>query len=178
MIEYPPLELTPRQYELEVKALLDGLSMGLIDYQSEHREIVVGADGEYEIDITARFTALGANFLTLIECKRYSKPVEREKVQVLYSKLQSVGAQKGMIFSTSGFQSGASEFAEVHGIALIELVDGRATWIRKGADTGQPVPWSEVPAYIPRIVGWLHKGKSRSFVTNDRPDSLQSFLKE
>ena len=178
MNDYPPPQLTPREFELEVKATLDELSAGLTDYQAQQREIVAGTDGEYEIDITVRFTALNADYLTLVECKRYKKPVEREKVQALLSKMQSVGAHKGIIFSTSGFQSGASEFAGVHGIALIELVDGRATWIRKGVDTDGPVPWSEVPDSIPRIVGLLHKGNSRSLVSRERPDALRSFLDE
>lgn len=178
MIEYPPPELTPRQYELEVKALLDALSMRLTDYQSEHREKVAGVDGEYEIDITVRFTALNADYLTLIECKHYKRAVEREKVQALHSKMQSVGAHKAMVFSTSGFQSGAIEFAKIHGIALVELADGRSIYITKGAERKAPVPWSEVPESIPRIVGVLYKGNSRAVVTRDRPDSLQSFLEE
>ena len=33
------------------------------EYRSEHREIIPGADGEYEIDITVRFSALGADYI-------------------------------------------------------------------------------------------------------------------
>jgi restriction system protein len=178
MRKYPPLSLTPKEYELEVKKSLDGLSLGLTDYYSEHRALVSGVDGEYEIDITVRFTALGVDYLTLVECKRYNKPVEREKVQALLSKMHSVGAQKGIIFSTSGFQSGATDFAAVHGIALVELLDGSASYFRKSADDDGPIPWSQIPPGVPRIVGWLHKGATRMIVEPDRPEYLRGYLEE
>jgi restriction system protein len=177
MRKYPPPNLTPEAFELEVKSKLDGLGAGLADYRSEHREVVAGADGEYEIDITVRFTALGANFLVLVECKHYRRPVGREKVQALFAKMQSIGAHKGLMFATNGFQSGAIEFADAHGIALVELVDGRNSWIRKSADFNGPVPWSEVPDYVPRIVGWLRNGDTMCLVAQDRLDALMAFLK-
>jgi restriction system protein len=175
---YPPLKLTPKEYEIAVKRNLDALSAGLTDYQSVHREIVAGVDGEYEIDITVRFTAIGVDYLTLIECKRYNRPVGREKVQALLSKMHSVGAHKGIIFSTSGFQSGAGEFADAHGIALVEFVDGRSSYIRKSAQDDDLASWSEVPSGIPRIVGWQHEGKTRMIVTPDHPEYLLAYLKK
>ncbi|MGH6870034.1 MAG: restriction endonuclease [Rhizomicrobium sp.] len=176
MHDYPPPRLTPEEFELEVKKNLDSAAVGLSDYKSRHREIVAGADGEYEIDITARFTALGANYLTLVECKHYRRPVGREKVQALWTKMQSVGAQKGILFSVSGFQSGAVEFAEAHGIGLVEFVDGRSSWVRKSYEDEGPIPWKRVPDYIPRIAGWLRKGNRRSLVASDHPDALRGFL--
>ena len=47
----------------------------------------------------------------------------REKVVILNDKLKSLGAQKGILLSTSGFQSGAIQYAKVHGIALIRVED-------------------------------------------------------
>jgi restriction system protein len=177
MHSYPPPTLTPEAFELEVKKDLDGLGAGLADYRSEHREVVAGTDGDYEIDIAVRFTALGANFLTLVECKHYRRPVEREKVQALFAKMQSVGAHKGLMFATGGFQSGAVEFATVHGIALVEVVDGRSAWIRKSAGFDGPVPWSQVPDHVARIVGWLRAGNTRSLVKPGHLDALLSFLR-
>lgn len=72
--------------------------------------------------MTARFEALGADFLVFIECKRYtSDPVERAEVQELNQKKTSVDAHKAMLFTTSTFRSGAVEFAKKHGIALVEV---------------------------------------------------------
>lgn len=67
-------QLTPREFELVVKNNLDALSGELTDYRSEHREVLEGMDGEYEIDITLRFTAFGgASFLTLVTPMRKTK---------------------------------------------------------------------------------------------------------
>lgn len=48
----------------------------------------------------------------LVECKKYDKPVGRDKVEILANRLQSIGAQKGILISTSGFQSGAARYAK------------------------------------------------------------------
>ncbi len=62
----------------------------------------------YQIDVMAKFRAFAsAEFIVLIECKRYRNAVERELVQVLNDKVRSLGAHRGMLFTTSGFQSGA-----------------------------------------------------------------------
>lgn len=37
--------------------------------------------------------------------------------------VQSLGAQKGILISTSNFQSGAIEYAKTHGIALIQMTE-------------------------------------------------------
>jgi restriction system protein len=47
----------------------------------------------------------------LIECKRHKEKVKRDLVMVLHQRLQSVGGQKAMLFSTAGFQTGAVEYA-------------------------------------------------------------------
>jgi restriction system protein len=121
-------ELTPEQFELSVKRILEASSFGLSEFRATHREIVAGIDGAYEIDITARFQALGVDFLVLAECKHHRRPIKRETVQVLHSRLHSVGAQKGILFSTCGFQKGALQFAAKHGIALVRIADEGLTY--------------------------------------------------
>ena len=64
----------------------------------------------------------------LAECKQHKKRVGRDKVEVLESRLRSLGAQKGLLLSTAGFQSGAIQFAEKHGIALIQVFDTHEKW--------------------------------------------------
>ena len=56
----------------------------------EHKAQLTDADGSYEIDVAARFTALGADFLVLIECKHHRHFIKREAVQALHSRIQSV----------------------------------------------------------------------------------------
>lgn len=145
-----PFDLSPRQFEEDVRRLLDEESVGLSEFRSSHLEMIKGTDGDYVFDVTARFSALGANFIVLVECKRQKKPIERAVVELLYDKLRAVGVQKGMIFSTARFQSGAIKFAQTHGIALVLIEDGRTCYKVKGyGGTIQFPPW------IPRTTGLL-----------------------
>src|SRR5262245_22890921 len=128
-----PPTLTPREFELLVKGILDGAAGTLVDYRSEHLAPLAAPDGEYVIDVAASFSALGARFVVLVECKHHRRPVERQDVQVLHGKLQSLGAQKAMLFSISGFQSGALDYAAAHGIALVEVATGASNWHTRSA---------------------------------------------
>lgn len=70
--------------------------MPLQNIEVTHLEPVDGMDGQYKMDVVATFVLFGgAVYRTLIECKRYSKPIEREIVMILEQKLQSTGSKKG-----------------------------------------------------------------------------------
>ena len=71
----------------------------------------------------AEYTALGAKNTVLIECKKQSRSIEREIVATLDGKLRSIGAQKGILISTAGFQGGAVQYAKIHGIALWQVCE-------------------------------------------------------
>ncbi|TMV50682.1 restriction endonuclease [Paenibacillus mesophilus] len=95
----------------------------LKDFSILHNQNVKTNDGEYQIDVIAEFVALSVRFKVIVECKRYTRPVGREKIVVLADKVRSLGGHKGILISTSGFQSGAAEYAKVHGIALLQIFD-------------------------------------------------------
>lgn len=118
-------EITPTEFELRCKEILLGYAEteGLKNYTITHNTIIPAHDGKYQIDIYAEFTALGVQFKVLCECKRYKNRVNRDKVAILHRKLESIGAHKGILISTSDFQSGAIEYAKTHGIALIKAED-------------------------------------------------------
>ena len=130
--------LSPEEFERSVAEFLVGAGDGLTSFRVLHREHLSGPDGTYEVDVTARFEALGASFLVLVECKHQRRPVERDVVQVLRDRLSAVAAQKGILFSTSPFQSGAVQYAARHGIALVFVEDTRFTYIEIRA--GQAAP--------------------------------------
>ena len=132
-----PITLTPDQFEIEVKGLIEKAGLGLSHFSVQRLEKLDGPDGEYEIDVTARFRALGADFLVLIECKHYKHPVKRDVVQVLFDRIRAVGAHKGMIFSTAKFQSGAIKYAKMHGIALVQIADRRTAFASRGYHTSR-----------------------------------------
>jgi restriction endonuclease Mrr len=92
----------------------------LTDFSITHNKKIKTNDGEYQIDIYTEFVALSVRFKVVVECKRTIRPIEREKVVALSDKVRSIGAHKGILISTSGFQSGAIEYSKIHGIALIQ----------------------------------------------------------
>ena len=155
--------ITPAEFEQAVKAILDGAAAGLVSYSSSHLERIHGSDGDYIFDVTARFEALGVNFLVLVECKRYRRKVERQEVQVLRDKLVSVGAQKGMLFATSGFQQGAVDYARVHGIALVRLETAQPEFVSRGDGSPEPQPSGQAQC------GWWMNSDGPLLISADQP---------
>jgi restriction system protein len=97
---YEPVTLTPKQFEEEVEKLLNKLGSGrLAEFRTQRLETIQTADGDYEIDITARFEVLQVNFLVLVECKHHKNPIKRSVVQILRDNLRASGAHKGTCFS-------------------------------------------------------------------------------
>lgn len=165
--------VTPRDYELAVKSILDAAADGLTAYESKHLAPIDAHDGEYIIDIVARFEALGANIVVLVECKHQGRKVERADVQVLRDKLRSSGAHKALLFSVSGFQKGAIEYAAVHGIALIQFASGITCWITRSAGPRTPPPvWANIPAFV----GWWHRGGSVCLLSEDHSEYTREAL--
>ena len=137
---WPSFDVTPKAYEEAVVAIAKSMDLDLVGWEVNHLDPVEGLDGTYVIDVTARFQLAGMDFLILFECKRHKDPVKRSDVQVLLTKVQSTGAQKGVVVAATGFQSGALEFAKAHGIACVRLVDNAWTYIsRHGTLTTPPV---------------------------------------
>ena len=127
------MEISPQEFEQYVKDWFDGLGYQLINYNSKINEKVKTFDGTYEIDIDIIYEALGVEIHVLVECKRYSSNIKREIIQILHQKVQSVGAHKGILCSTSDFQKGALEYAKKHGIACIQVIPGKMAVKTKAA---------------------------------------------
>lgn len=172
-------KITSAEFELQVKRFLESTAGKLKDFKTEHRESMDGPDGTYEIDITARFTIFGADFLVLVECKNHKNHIRREHVQMLHAKQVSLSAQKAMLFATTPFQDGAVEYANNHGIALVQLARGKTLYFSKGANRTRP------PGSLPDYVGWLltpydgaSDGVGYSLVDPRHPEALNKFLFE
>lgn len=143
------VDISPDEYEKQVLAWVRGSAQDLQGFQATRKALVRGSSGEYEIDVLATLEILGgASIKVLIECKRHTRPVEREKVMTLHAKIADVGAHKGMIFSTSGFQRGALEYATCHGIAAIKFVNGQSLYeTRSLGPAPKPPPWAMIETY-------------------------------
>lgn len=140
------LNVTPEGFERLVVAELRQLGTPLTSFDVQHQANVPTPDGEFMMDAIATFSALGADFLVLVECKHHRNPIKRELVQVLSDKQHAAHAQKAMLFSTAPFQRGALELAAARRIALIQITPGGPVFETKAA-FGPSGPNREYDAY-------------------------------
>ncbi|GAB3327752.1 hypothetical protein GCM10027299_28800 [Larkinella ripae] len=143
--------ITPTEFEKLVCNYLKESGQGLPELTVQHNVQSDVDDGDYQIDVRAEFEAFGGSkFITLVECKLYKSKVKREKVEILNSRLKSIGANKGMIFSTSGFQKGALTYAERHKIALVWVIEGKFTYMTKSQEKEEiEIPdWVSLPKFV------------------------------
>lgn len=129
--------IKPRDFEIFCMETLKSYAKQeqLPNFKIAHDQKIETDDGTYQIDVFVEYTALGAKNTVIVECKKQSRSVEREIVAALDRKLQSLGAQKGILISTAGFQSGAVRFAEKHGIALWQVCNN---YIRHFSSAASP----------------------------------------
>jgi len=171
--------LTPDEYERQVIAWLRSIARPPEDFEVTHLKHLRGTGGDYEFDAVVDFSILqGAQVCVLVECKRYSQPVEREKMLSLWAKLQDVKAHKAIMFATCGFQSGALEFAASHGIATVTFVEGSFLYETKGVgiDTAPP-PWARLPRYAGIFICRTQEGTIHSGVVDwEHPEPLFDWL--
>ncbi len=111
------------EYEQQVKDVLISAG-GQVTLRVDGKRLLAVEEGEYEVDAYAEVVLFGGALIKIIvECKRHTRPVARDFVLALHGKIQALGAHKGMLFSTSGFQRAAVSYARKHGIALVKLND-------------------------------------------------------
>lgn len=86
-------------------------------------ERMQGARGIHDIDVTARATVAGIRQLWIIECKRWHRPVPKERALTFIGIVNDIGADRGLMFSESGFQAGAVRAAANTNITLTSVTD-------------------------------------------------------
>ncbi|MGH9782644.1 MAG: restriction endonuclease [Terriglobia bacterium] len=174
-----PATVTPEQYEQEVVAWLRASAQSLDSFVIRHRQELSGPGGDYEFDAVGKLTILGgAGLIVLVECKRCSRPVEREELLALWAKLQDVGAHKALMFATCGFQSGALDFARSRGIATITFVEGAFLYETKAlGPTPPPPPWAKLPPFIGIAITREGSTIHSSWVNHEHLDSLRDWLR-
>lgn len=122
------LEMTPVDFEKYALQILESKTKGLDNVKFVHNKVVEAYDGNYQLDGYIEFEVMGVLYKTIVECKHYKYPISREIVQKVYDNLRAIGAQKGIVVSTSNFQSGAIAYAKAHGIALIQMAQTEETF--------------------------------------------------
>lgn len=76
-----------------------------------------------QIDVKITRRTRFHTLVTLVECKRWKEPVGRDRIDVLSSSVEALGANKGAIFTTTGFEEGAVAYAKGKGIDLFVVRD-------------------------------------------------------
>jgi len=128
---YPSADISPEEFEEFVTTLFDSTGQIVNGLTVTPHEKIIGVDGTYNFDATVRYEFAGMSFLVLVEAKRHNNSIKRDLVQILYQKVQSVGAHKGVMISTAPYQKGAVEFAKTHGVALVTVTEGQFTFETK-----------------------------------------------
>ena len=59
--------------------------------------------------------------IALVECKDYARPIDTMRIGDLFNKMNLIRAHKGIIFTTSGCQSGVIKEAEFYNICIARL---------------------------------------------------------
>jgi hypothetical protein len=180
---FPPADISPAEFERWVAELYAATASEVEDLRVTPHEVVIGTDGAYDLDATVRYRLAGMEFLVLVEAKRHRHPIKRELVASLHSKMQSTGAQKGVILATAAFQSGAIEYAKVHGIALIEVTEGRFTYMARSADPPPPMSREEaaerygLPTFVGMTVEYVDPHSTQhTIVSTEVPEYLPHAL--
>lgn len=98
-------------------------SLGL---KTEVEARIEGARGIHDIDVLVTGTAFGLGVRWIVECKNWSNNIPKEKVLALQAIVQDAGADRGILLSEVGFQSGAIRVTRNTNITLTSLADLRA----------------------------------------------------
>ena len=165
-----PFEVTAEEYERQVVSWLQSAGEGLQEFSVSHLEKITGNGGEYSIDGWVKFEVFGGTKVcVLVECKRHRRPIERDVILGVHAKAQAVGAQKSIVFSTSGFQSGAVDFASSANIALVIFVDGKSTYVTRSRE---PLSEANYPPDLPKFAGQMVRAEDHkitiSTITDER----------
>jgi hypothetical protein len=86
-------------------------------------EHVIGARGEHNVDVVVHGSQAGIGQMWLVECKLWQRRVTKLHVAALANIVQDVGADKGILLSETGFQSGAIKLASFSNITLTSLTE-------------------------------------------------------
>lgn len=105
-----------KQYQNEIAEFFRSLGC-----EAEVEAKIVGVRTEHKIDVWVCFKKFGLETRWVIECKYWNSAVPKEKVLALRSIVEDVGADRGILISAAGFQSGAVRASEKTNITLTDL---------------------------------------------------------
>lgn len=84
---------------------------------------IQGSRGYHDIDVLIRPKFFGKEIIWIVEAKNWTSNVSKEKAMALHSVVQDIGADRGFIISSKGFQKGAYEYVKNTNISLVNFED-------------------------------------------------------
>lgn len=106
-----------REYQEEVAAFFRRQGCN-----AEVEKIVQGVRAKHEVDVYVTFHRSGIECTWVVECKLWKSKVPKEKVMALKSIVDDIGADRGIIVSERGFQSGALDAVRDSNITLVTSI--------------------------------------------------------
>jgi hypothetical protein len=104
-----------KEFELFVKSLYEGEEKVSV----EHDVTLVGKSGaKRQIDVLIKQKSSLHEYITLVECKRWKEKVTRSIVDIMFAAIDDLNASKGVIFTTTGYEAGAEEYAKSKNIDI------------------------------------------------------------
>ncbi|MGU3377366.1 restriction endonuclease [Chryseobacterium sp. M5A1_1a] len=104
------------EYQEEVAVFFRNLGANV-----ETNKRISGIRGTHDIDVYIEINVLGQKTIWIAECKLWKTAIPKDKILTLYQIVQDIGADKGLLFSESGFQSGAINSTKQTNILLISI---------------------------------------------------------
>lgn len=105
-------------YQEEVAAFFRSLG-----FDAKTNVRVAGVRTNHDIDVLVKMFRAGFEITWVIECKHWKSKVSKLHVLGLRSIVQEIGADRGILLSEAGFQSGAIEAAQLTNVVVTSLAD-------------------------------------------------------
>jgi hypothetical protein len=113
---------TWKEYQEEAAAFFRSLGL---DAQTD--VTVQGVRTSHDVDVLVKSHHVGFDVTWLIECKHWKSRISKLHVLALREIVADVGADRGILLSEAGFQSGAIEAATLTNVRVTSLADVRGT---------------------------------------------------
>lgn len=101
----------------------------------EIEKTIQSARGQVEIDVYAEEEIRGRKYVLLCECKHWQSRVPQSTIHGFRTIVGDIGAHKGFIISTSGFQAGSFTASDLTNIELLTWENFRTafedTWLER-----------------------------------------------
>jgi hypothetical protein len=154
-----------KEFELFVTDLYQGSDEVTVD----HNAFEKGKSGaKYQIDVRVIQKFKLHQIKILIECKRWKSKVDRHVINVMASAIDDLNANKGVIFTTKGYEEGAILYAKSKNIDIFIIRDvSENEWGKPGRFI-----WFYLQSFNGIIIDMHSKGCRFFPTTNKLPQSL------